>query len=91
MPYYLYKVIESPIRLLEKIESHDAFKVASARAKELRRELALSEGCAQKGGRSRPEEVLLGCTVKTIFADNELQAEDILSQVRESQPEPGDD
>ncbi len=75
MPYYLYKVFESPIRLLEKIESHDAFKVASARAKELRRELALSEGC----------------TVKTIFAENELQAEDILSQVRESQPEPGDD
>ena len=75
MPYYLYKVFESPIRLLEKIESHDAFKVASARAKELRRELTLSEGC----------------TVKTIFAENELQAEDILSQVRESQPEPGDD
>jgi len=75
MPYYLYKVFESPIRLLEKIESHDAFKAASARAKELRRELTLSEGC----------------TVKTIFAENELQAEDILSQVRESQPEPGDD
>ena len=49
--------------------------MASARAKELRRELALSEGC----------------TVKTIFAENELQAEDILSQVREPQPEPGDD
>ena len=75
MPYYLYKVFESPIRRLEKIESHDAFKAASTRAKELRRELALSEGCA----------------VKTIFADNELQAEDILSQVREPQPEPGDD
>ncbi len=75
MPYYLYKVIESPIRLLEKIESHDSFKEASARAKALRRDLALSEGCA----------------VKTIFAENELQAEDMLSQVRESQPEPGDD
>jgi len=75
MPYYLYKVFESPICLLEKIESHDAFKAASARAKELRRELTLSEGC----------------TVKTIFAENELQAEDILSQVREPQPEPGDD
>ena len=75
MPYYLYKVFESPIRLLEKIESYDTFKEASVRAKALRRELALSEGCA----------------VKTIFADNELQAEDILSQVRESQPEPGDD
>lgn len=75
MPYYLYKVFETPIRRLEKIESHDAFKEASARAKALRRDLALSEGCA----------------VKTIFADNELQAEDILSQVREPQPETGED
>ena len=91
MPYYLYKVIESPIRLLEKIESHDSFKEASTRAKALRRDLALSEGCAQKGGQSRPEEVRLGYVVKTIFADNELQAEDILSQVREAPPEPGDD
>ncbi len=75
MPYYLYKIFESPIRRLEKIESHETFKAASARAKALRRELALSEGCA----------------VKTIFADNELLAEDILSQVREPQPELGDD
>ncbi|MBZ0125920.1 MAG: hypothetical protein C3F19_02365 [Rhodocyclales bacterium] len=75
MPYYLYKVFETPIRRLERIESHDAFKAASARAKELRRELALSEGC----------------TVKTVFADNELQAEDMLSQVREPLPETGED
>ena len=75
MPYYLYKVVDSPIRRLEKIESHDAFTAASARAKSLRRELALTERC----------------TVKTIFAENELQAEDLLSRPRESQPEPGDD
>jgi hypothetical protein len=75
MPYYLYKVFETPFRRLEKIESHDAFKTASARAKELRRELASDKGC----------------TVKTIFAENELQAEDILSQVREPQPGYGDD
>lgn len=75
MPYYIYKVFEAPLRRLEKIEAHDAFKDASARAKELRRALALSEGCA----------------VKTIFADNELQAEDVLSQLREAQPDPGDD
>ena len=75
MPYYLYKVFETPIRRLEKIESHEAFKAASARAKALRRELAMSAGCA----------------VKTVFADNELQAEDILSHVREPQPELGDD
>jgi hypothetical protein len=75
MPYYLYKVFESPIRRLEKIESHETFKAASNRAKELRRELALAEGCS----------------VKTIFAENELQAEDLLSQVREPLPETGED
>lgn len=75
MPYYIYKVVETPIRRLEKIESHDTFKEASGRAKALRRELAMSEQCA----------------VKVIFADNELQAEDLLSQVREALPEPGDD
>ncbi|BBO19842.1 MAG: hypothetical protein LC123_06265 [Burkholderiales bacterium] len=74
MPYYLYKIFETPIRRLEKIESHDSFKAASARAKVLRRELALAEGCG----------------VRTIFAENELQAEDLLSQAHETQPEPGD-
>ena len=74
MPYYLYKVFETPIRRLEKIESHEAFKAASARARALRRELDMSEGCA----------------VKTVFADNELQAEDLLGQVREAGPS-GDD
>lgn len=75
MPYYLYKVFETPIRRLEKIESHETFRAASSRAKELRRELALAEGCS----------------VKTIFAENELQAEDLLSQVREPLPETGED
>lgn len=75
MPYFIYKIFETPVRRLEKIESHDTFRAASARAKELRRELALSEGCA----------------VKTIFAGNELQAEDLLSQVREPLPETGED
>ena len=75
MPYYLYKVFDLPLRRLEKIEHHETFKSASTRAKALRRELALSEAC----------------TVKAIFADNELQAEDLLSQVREQPPEPGDD
>ena len=75
MPYYLYKVFETPIRRLEKIEDHDTFKAASARAKALRRDLALGEGCQ----------------VKVVFAENALQAEDLLSQVREPQPELGDD
>lgn len=75
MPYFIYKIFETPVRRLEKIERHDTFKAASARAKALRRELALAEGC----------------TVKTIFAENELQAEDLLSQVREPLPETGED
>jgi hypothetical protein len=32
-----------------------------------------------------------GWEVKVIFADNELQAEDLLSQVREKEPITGDD
>ena len=75
MPYYIYKVIQQPILRLVKIEQHDEFRPASGRAKDLRRELALTESCA----------------VKVIFADNELQAEDLLSQVREPAPELGDD
>jgi hypothetical protein len=75
MPYYIYKVFQDPILRLEKIEQHDEFRAASARAKELRRELALTERCA----------------VKMIYAEHELGAEDLLSQVREPAPEPGDD
>ena len=43
MPYYLYKVFDLPLRRLEKIEHHETFKSASARAKALRRELAQAE------------------------------------------------
>lgn len=75
MPYYIYKIYQDPILHLEKIEQHDEFRTASARAKELRRELALSEQCA----------------VKMIHAEHDLGAEDLLSQVREPAPELGDD
>ncbi len=75
MPYYISKVFSDPILRLSKIAQHDEFRAASARAKELRRELALTENCA----------------VKVIFAENELGAEDLLSQVREPAPELGDD
>jgi hypothetical protein len=73
MPYYLYEIVEQPIRQLTKLGQHPSFKEASAEAKRLR-----AEGtCAG--------------TVKVIFADNELQAEDLLSQVREAPPMIGDD
>lgn len=75
MPYYIYKVFSFPIRRLEKLEQHDAFRDASARAKTLRAELAPAEQAA----------------IKMILADNELQAEDLLSQQRAPQPNPDDD
>ena len=75
MPYFVYKITEFPIRRLEKLEQHDAYRDASQRAKELRNALP---------GDSKS-------TVKVIFAETELHAEDLLSQVREAAPELGDD
>lgn len=75
MPYYIYKIFEFPMKRVEKIEQHDVYKQGAERSKFLRKELALTEQC----------------NVKMIFAENELQAEDLLMQVREPLPELGDD
>lgn len=75
MPYYIYKVFSFPIRRLEKLEQHPAFRDASARAKALRAALNAAEAGS----------------VKVILADNELHAEDLLSQQRAPQPNPDDD
>jgi len=75
MPYYIYKIFEFPMKRVEKIEQHEVYKQGSERSKLLRRDLALSEQC----------------NVKMVFADNELQAEELLMQVREPLPELGDD
>ena len=75
MPYYIYKVSSFPIRKLEKVEQHSAFRDASARAKALRALLTAAEAGS----------------IKMILADNELQAEDLLSQQRSPQPNPDDD
>jgi len=75
MPYYIYKISNFPVRQLHKLEEHAAFGAASARAKALRTETV----SAEEG------------MVKVIFADNELHAEDLLSQVRAAQPNPTDD
>ena len=40
MPYFIYRVTERPIRMLEKVEQHDSYKTASTRAKQLRSEQA---------------------------------------------------
>ncbi len=75
MPYYIYKVFSFPIRRLDKIEQHSAFRDASARAKVLRAALTHAEDGS----------------IKVILADNELHAEDLLSQQRSPQPNPDDD
>ena len=75
MPYFVYKIFETPIRRLEKLEQHDAFRAASDRAKQLRSEL----------GNDAPY------VIKVIFAENELHAEDLLNQVRAPAPNPQDD
>ena len=72
---YYVYKIHPLLRILEKVEEHGAFKAASDRAKMLRREIPPGETYQ----------------VRVIHADNELQAEDLLSQVRESQPFTGDD
>lgn len=74
MAYFLYQITERPIRLLEMLEQHDAYRDAAARAKQLR--------SAQAPGATGQ--------IKMIFADNELHAEDLLNQVREAPPGPDD-
>ena len=65
MPYYIYRVTPvGPIRQLAKISQFDAFKDASNEAKRLRRDTGLEPGEL----------------IKTIFAANELVAEDLLNQ-----------
>lgn len=65
MPYYIYRVTPlGPVRQLARISQFDAFKEASTEAKRLRREAGLAPGEL----------------IKTIFAENELQAEELLSQ-----------
>ncbi len=59
-----------PFRRLEKVDAAASFGEASARAKALR------------ASPERPAD----CIVKVIFAANERQAEDLLSQVREPAP-----
>ncbi len=59
-----------PFRRLEPIEAAATFAAASARAKTLRADPA------------RPAD----CTIKVVFAANESEAEDLLSQVRTPAP-----
>lgn len=75
MPYYLYRVSARPFPRFEKLAEHDSFMPASRQAKALR-----AAGAAGDGER-----------IKLMFAETELAAEDLLSQVREASHEGGDD
>ncbi len=75
MPYFIYRITENPIRQLQKLEQHDIYRDAAARVKQLRGEL--------------PE--ASPATVRMIHAETEFDAEDLLNQVREPQPQLGDD
>jgi hypothetical protein len=73
MPYYVYKITEKPLRLLEKLNEFAVFREASTYAKSRR-------------GEAGPNTL-----VKVMFAENELQAEEALNEVREAPPMIGDD
>lgn len=75
MPYFIYRITERPIKMLEKIEQHDSYRDASARVKSLRTEL----------------DERSPALIKMIHADNELHAEDLLNEVRDPAPQLGDD
>ena len=75
MPYYVYKIENFPIRRLEYLAHFDSFKAASAEAKQRRNSTPLAEGQI----------------VKVMFAESELEAEDLLSQVRPAPPTTGED
>ncbi|MEO1766122.1 hypothetical protein [Thiobacter aerophilum] len=75
MPYFVYRIENLPIRRLEKLSVFEVFKEASAFAKQ------------QRASQTLPE----GVIIKVIYAENELVAEDLLSQVREAPPRIGDD
>lgn len=75
MPYFIYRITEHPIRMLEKIEQQENYRDASARAKQLRAE--------QPDGSS--------ALIKMIHAETELHAEDLLNEVRDPAPVLGDD
>ncbi len=71
---YYIYLIKQPFTQLNKLAEHSSFNEASAQAKASR--LQQSPDATEK--------------IKVIFAENELQAEDLLSQVRTPGPK-GDD
>ena len=75
MPYFIYRITQRPIKMLEKIEQHESYRAASARVKQLRAEV----------DENAP------ALIKMIHAETELHAEDLLNEIREPAPVLGDD
>ncbi len=70
MPYYVYKILPGPTRLvstLEKLEQFDSFKEAKKHARGLRVELSENDKVQ----------------IKVTFAETELEAEEQLMEKRE--------
>lgn len=75
MPYYIYRVAQ-----LGPVRQLD--------------KLAQFDAFKEASGeakRLRKEPDMSQCTIRVVFGENELQAEEVLSVVRESQPVYGDD
>ena len=75
MPYFVYKIVPFPFKQLELVQRFDKFPEASAFAKARRAEMTPQDNYS----------------IKVIFAENELKAEDLLNQEREPEPMVGDD
>jgi hypothetical protein len=70
MPYYIYKITPGPTELtksLEKLEQYDSFREAKHSARAMRAEAGEKDSF----------------TIKVMFADNELDAEEKLMEKRE--------
>lgn len=75
MPYFVFKVTSAPFKQLELMQQFDAFREASAHAKALRKEMTAEDRFS----------------LKVMFGENQLQAEDLLNQEREPEPMTGED
>lgn len=64
-----------PLRIVKKVAQFDKFKDASAHAKAIRNTLTGADNYS----------------IKVIFAENELHAEEMLCEVREKPPTTGED
>ena len=74
MPYFVYKLLEGPVRTIEPLGEFARYSEASRFAKARRAE-------------SAPETR----TIRVVFAENALAAEDALLNPREAPPRVGDD